>query len=94
MHPALRWLFKVLPPLTKPAASPSPANLLEVHILGPHLLNQELWGWDQVISDGRSPSGDSRACSGVRTGLLLGPASTLGAWLWDVSTDELSGTPS
>lgn len=35
-----------------------------------------------------------RPPSGVRTGLLLGPASTVGAWLWDVSTDELFRTPS
>jgi len=70
------------------------ANLLEMQILGPHLLNQEFWAWDPVISAVRSPSGDSRAPSGVRTRLLLGPASTLGAWLWEVSTDELFRTPS
>lgn len=78
----------------KPVASASPTNLLEMQILGPHLLNQELGGWDPVISAVRSPSGDSRAPSGVRTGLLLGPASTLGAWLWEVSTAELFRTPS
>jgi len=94
LPPPCGWEKIRLSQPSKPVASASPANLLEMQNLGPHLLNQELWAWDPVISAVRSPSGDSRAPSGVRTGLLLGPASTLGAWLWEVSTDELFRTPS
>lgn len=52
-------LSSPLAPRPAASASASPVNLPEMHFLGPHLLNPELWGWDPVASAVRSPSRDS-----------------------------------
>ena len=59
MHVLCQWFFRCG---LGPAASASPGNLLEMHILNPHpdLLNQKLWGRGQQYIL-RSPPWDSDA---------------------------------
>lgn len=85
----LRQVRPLQPP-AKPAASASLGSLLEMQILGPHLPNQEHWGWDPATSVVTSPLGTLVLSCG--TGWLPGPAaSTLGTRLRDVSAEEVLG---